>query len=154
MAWSYDETALGVSTAAERLNAVRYLVGDTDTNNQQVQNEEIVFSLSEAGDNIYYAASHVASSLASKYSAYVTTELDGALRVEYNELAKGYKNLAGELRQQGKQYNGKSMGVYYGGTSKATIDGIRENTDRIGAFFTRDQFRNPENDYNKRDYEG
>lgn len=153
MTWSYDETSLGTSTATQRLNAVRYLVGDTDTNNQQVQDEEITFSLSEANDNIYYAASHVASSLASKYSAYVTTELDGALTVEYNELAKKYKALSGELRQQGKQYNGTSMGVYYGGTSKAVVNAKRDNTDRIGPFFTRDQFRNPENDYSKRDYE-
>jgi hypothetical protein len=37
MAWSYDETDLGTTTASGRLNSVRLLLGDTDTNDQQVQ---------------------------------------------------------------------------------------------------------------------
>ena len=41
MAWSYDATDLGTGTASGRLNSVRLLVGDTDTTDQQVQNEEI-----------------------------------------------------------------------------------------------------------------
>ena len=47
MAWSYDATDLGTSTASGRLNSVRLLVGDTDTNDQQVQNEEITFALAQ-----------------------------------------------------------------------------------------------------------
>ena len=52
MAWSYDATNLGTSTVAERLNSVRLLVGDTDTNDQQVQNEEIIFALNQTSDNV------------------------------------------------------------------------------------------------------
>jgi hypothetical protein len=47
MAWSYDPTDLDNTTASGRLNIVRLLVGDTDTVDQQVQNEEITFGLSE-----------------------------------------------------------------------------------------------------------
>jgi hypothetical protein len=53
MAWSYDPTDLDNTTASGRLNIVRLLVGDTDTVDQQVQNEEIAFGLSENGNNIY-----------------------------------------------------------------------------------------------------
>ena len=45
MAWSYDPTDLNTTTASGRLNTVRLLVGDTDTTDQQVQNEEVTFSL-------------------------------------------------------------------------------------------------------------
>jgi hypothetical protein len=45
MAWSYNPSNLGTDTGAERLNVVRYLVGDTDVNDQQVQDEEITFAL-------------------------------------------------------------------------------------------------------------
>ena len=47
MAWSYDPTDLNTTTASGRLNTVRLLVGDTDTTDQQVQNEEVTFSLTE-----------------------------------------------------------------------------------------------------------
>ena len=41
MAWSYNPTDLDTLTASGRINTVRLLVGDTDTTDQQVQNEEI-----------------------------------------------------------------------------------------------------------------
>ena len=47
MAWSYDATDLGTGTVSGRLNSVRLLVGDTDTNDQQVQNEEVIFALAQ-----------------------------------------------------------------------------------------------------------
>jgi hypothetical protein len=54
MAWSYNPSNLGTDTDAERLNVVRYLVGDTDVNDQQVQDEEITFALSQVGDNVLF----------------------------------------------------------------------------------------------------
>ena len=60
MAWSYDPTDLDTTTASGRLNTVRLLIGDTDTVDQQVQNEEITFALSENGNNVYYSGAWVA----------------------------------------------------------------------------------------------
>ena len=94
MSWTYDATALGTSTASERLNSVRLFVGDTDTTDQQVQNEEITFALSQTSDNVYSAASFTARLIASKYSRLVTTELDGQLMAEYSDLAKQYSKLS------------------------------------------------------------
>ena len=34
MAWTYDETDLVTTTSSGRLNVVRLLIGDTDTNDQ------------------------------------------------------------------------------------------------------------------------
>jgi len=54
--WSYSVTDLNTTTASGRLNSVRLLVGDTDTSDQLVQDEEINFALAQANDNVYYAA--------------------------------------------------------------------------------------------------
>ena len=142
MSWSYDPTDLDTSTASGRLNTSRLLVGDTDTLDQQVQNEEITFALSESGDNVYFAASWLARVIASKYSRQVTTQLDGALSANYSDLAKQYMMLSDSLEYQGKT-SGASIGVMAGGITKSGITAVRANTDRIEGSFRRDRFRNP-----------
>jgi glycerate-2-kinase len=142
MAWSYDPTDLDNTTASGRLNIVRLLVGDTDTVDQQVQNEEIAFGLSENGNNIYLSASWVARAISSKYSRQVTTSLDGALSADYSDLAKQYQTLADQLEYQGKT-NGASVGILAGGITKTQVEGVRANTNRIEGSFRRDRFKNP-----------
>ena len=142
MAWSYDPTDLDNTTASGRLNIVRLLVGDTDTVDQQVQNEEITFGLSENGDNIYLSASWVARAISSKYSRLVTTSLSGALSSDYSDLAKQYQTLADQLEYQGKT-NGASVGILAGGITKTQVEGVRANTNRIEGSFRRDRFKNP-----------
>jgi glycerate-2-kinase len=142
MAWSYDPTDLDNTTASGRLNIVRLLVGDTDTVDQQVQNEEITFGLSENGNNIYLSASWIARAISSKYSRQVTTSLDGALSADYSDLAKQYQTLADQLEYQGKT-NGASVGILAGGITKTQVEGVRANTNRIEGSFRRDRFKNP-----------
>lgn len=143
MAWTYDPTDLDTTTASGRLNVVRLLVGDTDTNDQQVQDEEIVFALAQTSDNTYYAAAFIASNIAAKYARKVNVELDGALRGEYGELYKHYQKLSGQLRQDAQRYNGKSLGLAVGGVSIAQIEAVRANTDRVKPSFRRDRFKYP-----------
>lgn len=59
MAWSYDPTDLNTTTTSGRLNTVRLLIGDTNTLDQQLANEEITFSLSENNNNVYLKAAVV-----------------------------------------------------------------------------------------------
>ena len=147
MSWSYDPTTLGTSTSTERLNSVRYLVGDTDTSDQQVQDEEITFALTQVGDNIFYAASFVADNLSAKFSRLVNTKLDGALSADYSDLAQNYRLLASQLRQQGQRYSGTALGISFGGITVSDINTNRENSDRVEAAFRRDRFRFPDKDY-------
>lgn len=151
MSWSYDATDLDKDTASGRLNTVRLLVGDTDTTDQQVQNEEITFALSETNDNVYYAAAWVARTIASQYSRRVNTQLDGALSADYSDLAKQFNSLAEKLEYQGKKAGGV-VGVLAGGISKTKVESVRSNTDRIEGSFRRDRFRNPPN-YETPEYE-
>ena len=152
MSWSYDETNLGTDTAAGRLNSVRLLVGDTDTTDQQVQDEEIAFALTQTGDNIYFAGSYVANLIASKYSRRVTTELDGALRAEYSDLAKQYRQTSTALRSDGLRFSGSTFSLYAGGVSVADIKANRYNSDRPKSSFYKDRFDNPNATTDSTDY--
>ena len=142
MSWSYDPTDLNTTTASGRLNTVRLLVGDTDTLDPQKDNEEITFALTENGNNVYYAGAWVARAIASKYSRKVNTELSGALKADYSDLAAQYKALADTLEYQGKTA-GASIGVLAGGITKSGIEAVRADTNRIEGSFRRDRFKNP-----------
>lgn len=130
MAWTYDPTNLDKSTAAGRLNVVRFLVGDTESSKPQVENEEINFSLSESQDDVYYASLYIAQSLAAKYARLVNTELDGDLRMEYSDLVTNYRSLSDELSAKAKTI-GSRLGVSAGGLSTNNS-------------FSRYQFTNPQ----------
>ena len=151
MAWSYDPTDLNTTTASGRLNTVRLLVGDTDTLDQQKQNEEITFALSQNGNNVYYSGAWVARAIASKYSRKVNTELSGALKADYSDLSKQYKLLADALEYQGKT-SGAAVGVLAGGITKSGVEAVRADTNRIEGSFRRDRFKNPPS-YNTPEYE-
>ena len=143
MAWSYDATDLGTDDAVGRLHAVRFLIGDTDINDQQVQNEEIAFALNETSDSIYSAGSFICKTIAAKYSRRVDTELDGALKASYGDLSKKYTKLSDNIESQGKKSDGGSLGIKVGGVNKTTIDTVREDTNRPTPSFYRDRFRIP-----------
>jgi hypothetical protein len=142
MSWSYDSSDLDTTTTSGRLNTVRLLVGDTDTLDQQAQNEEIIFGLSENGNNVYHAAAWIARTISSQYARKVNTSLDGALKADYSDLMKHYASLADSLEYQGKT-SGASVGVLAGGITKTRTEAVRANTDRIEGSFRRDRFKNP-----------
>jgi hypothetical protein len=142
LSWSYDVSDLNTTTSSGRINTVRLLVGDTDTSDQLVQNEEITFALAQVGDNVYYAGSWVCKAIAAKFSRMVTTTLDGALSANYSDRAKQYQQLSLQIEAQGKKTSGKSLGVYGGGISVTAVAAVREDSDRIKPAFTIDQFDN------------
>ncbi|MDA7649935.1 hypothetical protein N8599_00380 [Verrucomicrobiales bacterium] len=151
MAWSYDETDLDISTASGQLNAVRLLLGDTDQNDQQTSNEEVIFGLAQTNSNVYLAAAWSARTVAAQYSRRVTQDLSGALSANYSDLQNHYVNLAETLEHQGKK-TGALLGVKAGGISIATVDNVRQSTDRIAPSFRRDRFKNPPS-YSGDDYD-
>ena len=142
MAWSYDEGNLNITNAIGRLNATRLLIGDTDLNDEQVQDEEVSFAVAQANNNVYKAGSMLCRSIAAKYSRKVNTELSGALKADYSDLVTHYNSLADNLEYQGKT-SGASVGVLAGGITKSTVEAVRQNTNRIEGSFRRDRFKNP-----------
>tara|TARA_B100000497_G_C7626900_1_gene376718 strand:- start:108 stop:563 length:456 start_codon:yes stop_codon:yes gene_type:complete len=151
MAWSYDEGNLNTTDATGRLNSTRLLIGDTDTNDKQVQDEEVSFALAQSNNNVYKAGSWLCRSIAAKYSRKVNTELSGALSADYSDLSRHYLSLADVLDYQGKT-SGASVGAVAGGITKSTVEAVRQNTNRIEGSFRRDRFTNPPS-YQSPEYE-
>ena len=143
MSFSYDENNLTTSSVNGRLNVVRLLIGDTDSADPLVQDEEVIFALGQASNNVYYAGSWVANSIASKFARMVNTKLDGALSSDYDGLTAKYKALSAHLRQEGQRYSGTSLGISAGGISKVAMQSAREESDRVQPKFRTDQFGNP-----------
>jgi len=144
MSWSYSVTDLNTTTTSGRLNTVRLLVGDTEEADQLAQNEEILFALSQTGNNVYYAAVWVCRAVAAKFSRMVTTTLDGALSANYSDKAKQYNQLAVQVEAQGKKTSGKSLGVSAGGISISGIGVANADPDRVKPAFSVNQFDNTE----------
>lgn len=144
MAFTYDDTNLTTATPSGRLNATRLLLGDTNSLEPQVQDAEVTFALSESGDNVYFAASWLARSVASKYSREVNTTLDGQLSADFSDLASQYMRLAEDLEYRGKTVGAK-LGVFAGGITKTGIETARLNPNRVMPTFRSDRFLNPPN---------
>lgn len=146
MAWSYDEGNLNTSNALGRLNAIRLLIGDTDTNDQQVQDEEVSFALAQANNNVYKSSAWLCRVIAAKYSRNVDNEISGALKESASQLKVHYIALADTLEYQSQKLGG--IGIAAGGITVSTVDGVRANTNRVKPEFTKDQFKIDKTDYN------
>lgn len=144
MAWTYNPSDLNTTTTNGRLYTVRLLVGDTETTDQLVQDEEITFALSQVGNNVYFAASYVCKLIAAKFSRMVDTQLDGALRANYSDRSKQYNLLALQIESLGKKTSGKALGVFAGGISVTEVNNAENYPDRVDPAFVIGQFDNLE----------
>lgn len=118
MAWTYG-TSPGTSTAAERRDAVRLAIGDTDTNDQQFDDAEIAWFLSQAGgaatiDCVREASILAAETLVGKYARQVDTT-HGKLSVGASKRADHYRQLVKDLRAK----RSRLAEIFAGGRSVA-----------------------------------
>lgn len=141
MTWTYGGTP-GSSTAAERRDSVRYLVGDTDTSDQQTTDEEISFALTQASNNVYGAASIVCRAIAAKYARLVSTSFD-SVRIQYGERQDHYEKLAVQREREAKRFGGGLGTPVAGGISISEMDAVEDDADRPQPAFRRGQFENP-----------
>jgi hypothetical protein len=133
MTWTY-----GGDPSANDRDAVRYLIGDTNTAKQQLSDEEIAFSLAEEGGK-YRAAAAACRAIAAKYGRMVDKAV-GDLRLSYSQLQKQYLDLAEKLDT--KSSAGTAI-PYQGGqtVSDKNVDDL--DTDRVQPAFKRNQFDFP-----------
>lgn len=136
MTWTYTNPA----TSAR--DAVRFLLGDTDTTDQRVSDEEIAFALAQTGNSTYGAAALCARALAGKYATLVDTTVE-TVSTKYSQLRDAFSKLATQLEAQGKRYTG-ALGIpAAGGISITDMESAREDTDRVPTAFNMGQFDNP-----------
>jgi len=101
MVWSYTQDPQNVP-----VDAVRLLVGDTDTDDQLIQNEEIEFALSIQADNVYLAAADVADMLSARFTRSVSLSVEG-LSAQFERRAVAFAELAMRLRQMNRRRKDK-----------------------------------------------
>jgi len=137
MTWSYS-----FNPATSDKDAVRYLSGDTDFDNQQVQDEEIGWLLSEEA-NVYLAAAQACGSISAKYARRANRSV-GDLKIEYTSITNQYSERAATLEARGAMRAGKP---YAGGISKDDKEMAEEDDDRVKPSFVLGIHDNPGADY-------
>jgi len=128
--WTYDASDLNKNTEEGRKNIVRLLIGDTDTTDQQLQDEEIIFALSSNKDHVYAAGVFAVNAILSKYSRLVNVELDEAIREDYSDLIKNYNEIRNELARKAKFGTG-GIRFFATGMTQLDFEAARSDPNRI-----------------------
>ena len=128
--WTYDPSILNGNTQEGRKNIVRLLVGDTDSVDPQLQDEEIYFALNASQDKVYPAASTVINVIISKYARLVNIELDEAIREDYSDLIDNYKQIRADLITKSRFMN-KSIRLLATGLTKSDFETGYDDPNRI-----------------------
>ena len=88
--------------SSSALDEIRFLVGDVDSTDALLQNEEIAYAIA-SWDPIHksniFTASVVASMIAAKFAREVTVSADG-VSIQMSELQQKFQTLASDLREQ------------------------------------------------------
>lgn len=136
MTWTYSLSLLTSTGVTAQMTRVRLLVGDTDSTRQQLQDEEIYYTLSQQTIT-NYAAADCADLLAAKYSFQVNTE-NSQLRVSAAARHKQYVDLAKRLRAAGPGETPGGLGAgsivaepYAGGTTVSSNGSLESDSNNI-----------------------
>ena len=132
MTWTYS----GNPADSDR-DKVRFLVFDTDTNEQLLSNEEIAWLLSEQ-TNVYLAAANAAEAIAAKFAKDITRSAVG-LSANVGNRAQFYLELAEKLRNQVGTTN-KRAEVFAGGLSISGKDSLDSDSDAVQPGFKIGEF--------------
>jgi hypothetical protein len=141
VAWTYSG-----DPASSARDAIRFLVGDTDTNDQLLSDEEIAWVNTEATgsptstDSLYEAAVRCCITIAAKLAREADKQI-GDLSVKLSQRAGAYRTQADELRTLA-QREGSVPVPYAGGITISDKDIDEENSDLFRGWFSSGQFEN------------
>lgn len=93
MTWSYSG-----NPASSNKDEVRFLIGDTDTTDQLLSDEEINYTLVESGSN-YQAAHDSAYAIASTFARMASSKSVGDLSLSFSDRAASYYQVADRMLQ-------------------------------------------------------
>ena len=104
MSWTYS-----MNPGTSPKDTVRYLIGDTNVDNQIIQDEEIQFALAEVGNEPYRAASNTCYNLAALFTGMAQSESKsvGGLSISKSlgDRAQRYERLAKDLLIRSRRVN-------------------------------------------------
>ena len=125
MTWTYDNTVLATSDK----DAVRLIIGDTDSTDELLQNEEINYYITKHG-SVTRAASESARAVAARYARLMSRSI-GGLQADFSAKYRQYLELADNL-DRNEQVS--PVSPYLAGFLKSQHTTQDENTDRIPIF--------------------
>ena len=132
--WTYDVTMLSTSPITQ----VRLLIGDTNTMEQLLQDEEINFILS-LETNIYKAGWRCCETIAAEYARWVDTQV-GDLKVKASQKFEQYTHKAKQLRAQSYTHD---LSPYAGGITIDDKSTQEQDPGRVPPFFARNKNEYP-----------
>lgn len=141
MTWTY-----GGDPAANARDAIRFLTGDTDTNDQLLADEEIAWVNNQvtgsdtATTGLYAAAYRCCLMIASKFSR-LADQAVGDLRVSMSQKAKAYRLQAEEIRAVADK-EGYTPTPYAGGITTADKETDEDDSGLVHGWFSTGQFVN------------
>tara|TARA_R100001510_G_C7656500_1_gene216573 strand:- start:3568 stop:4059 length:492 start_codon:yes stop_codon:yes gene_type:complete len=141
MAWSYSG-----DPDSSALDAIRFLIGDTDTNDQLLSNEEISWTNSQvtgsttSTDSLYTVAYRCLVTIASKFSR-LADQAVGDMRVSMSQKAIGAREQAKELKRLAESEGGTPT-PYAGGITVSDKEIDIDNSDLVKPSFSQGQFAN------------
>lgn len=144
MAWSYDPTKFNDATVSGdyppatlgQLNYVRFLIRDTNTVRQLLQDDEIYFILTQEA-NVFMAAAVCCDSLVANAGSIKQKKI-GDFEITYDPMF--YQRLGNELRSRGATH----QVPYAGGISIADKQAQQDNSDWVPPAFARGMDDNPQ----------
>lgn len=135
MTWSYSG-----DPSSSDMDNVRFLIGDTITADQLLQNEEIL-SVLAGQPNPILAAAIAARAIAAKFSRLTNVRV-GKTQIWANEKAEAYLALAKKLEDEDAKAAKFRTIPYAGGISISDKQIDEDDPDREIPFFERDLFEN------------
>ena len=139
--WSYTG-----NPGARAIDAIRFLIGDTDSNDQLLSDEEISWINAEASGTptglnaIYDAAYRACLAVAASLSRLADKSI-GDLSVQLSQKAAGYRATATEMKTLAFR-KGLVPTPYAGGISISDKDIDDEDSDSVRPYFRTGQFEN------------
>ena len=135
MSWSYSG-----DPSESALDAVRFTIADTKSEDAYVTDEEIAWALSQTGQNISAASAIIARALSAQFSTLSDEEI-GPLKFKYAERAKNYEKIATRLESQSASSQVNLSGIYGGGINVADKLQNKQDTSLVQPRFYRDEFK-------------
>ncbi len=121
MTWTYAG-----DPSANNRDEVRFLVGDTDTTDQLITDEEIAYAVAEESSN-RGAAALVARAIAASFARRADRSV-GDLKVSYKQRYDNYIALATSLESKAAV---SDPVPFAGGISVSNKDALQDDTDRV-----------------------
>jgi len=147
MSWSYSG-----NPANSDLDLIRFMVGDTNSIDPELQDEEIQFEIDRSTSSGYFSPLKTSISVLRRVMAKYKQLVDEKVGDVSVKWSQRYKQIQSTLRDLELEHAKTSLGsAYAGGISQADKDVANNSTDRVPPAFTKNfgsggdvnEFRSP-----------